>query len=106
MCDKAVDAYPFTIKFVPECYKIQEMCDKAVNRCFFVSDSVSDWYKTQEMCDRVVSEDPFLIVYCPHKYETQRMCDEADDCLAALKFIPDWFFTNKMIKTFYCFVPR
>ena len=67
MCDKAVDAYPFTIKFLPECCKIQEMCDKAVNRCFFVFDSVSDWYKTQEMCDRVVSEDPFLIVYCPHK---------------------------------------
>ena len=27
------------------------------------------------------------------------MCDEAvDDCLAALKFVPDWFVTNKMIK--------
>ena len=34
------------------------------------------------------------------------MCDEAvDDCLAGLKFVPDWFVTNKMIKelftTFY-----
>ena len=28
------------------------------------------------------------------------MCDEAvDDSLAALKFIPDWFVTSKMIKT-------
>ena len=27
------------------------------------------------------------------------MCDEADDdCLAALKFIPDWFVTSKMLK--------
>ena len=27
------------------------------------------------------------------------MCDEAvDDCLAALKFIPDWFVTSKMIR--------
>ena len=27
------------------------------------------------------------------------MCDKAgDDCLAALKFIPDWFLTSKMIK--------
>ena len=27
------------------------------------------------------------------------MCDEAvDDSLAALKFIPDWFVTSKMIK--------
>ena len=34
MCDKVVDTYPSTLKFVPECFVIQEMCDKAVNRCF------------------------------------------------------------------------
>ena len=51
------------------------------------------------MCDRVVSEDPFLIVYCPDKYKTQRMSDEAvDGCLTALKLIPDWFVTSKVIK--------
>ena len=51
------------------------------------------------MCDRVVSEDPFLIVYCPDKYKTQSMCDEAvDDSLAALKLVPDWFVTSKVIK--------
>ena len=27
------------------------------------------------------------------------MCDKAvDDCLAALKFIPDWFVTSKMLE--------
>ena len=53
------------------------------------------------MCGRVVSEDPFLIVYCPGKYKTQKMCDKAvDDSLAALKLIPDWFVTSKMIKDF------
>ena len=67
----------------------------------FVFVSISDWYKTQEICDRVVSEDPFLIVYCPNRYNTQRMCDEAiDDCLAALKFIPDWFVASKILKKF------
>ena len=51
------------------------------------------------MRDRVVSEDLFLIVYCLDKYKNQRMCDEAvDDSLAALKLIPDWFVTSKMIK--------
>ena len=51
------------------------------------------------MCDRVVSEYPFLIVYCLDKYKTQRMCDQAvDGCLVALKFIPDWFFTRKMLR--------
>ena len=34
MCDKAVNTYPSTIKFVSECYKTQEMCNKSVNRFF------------------------------------------------------------------------
>ena len=79
MCDKTVNTYPSTIKFVPECFMIQEMCNKAVNRCFIVSDSIPDQYdlyKTQEMCDRVVSE----------------------NSLAASKLIPDWFAASKMIK--------
>ena len=46
MCDKAVDTYPATIKYVPECHKTQEMCNKAVNRCFFVFDSIAHWYET------------------------------------------------------------
>ena len=30
------------------------------------------------------------------------MCDKAvDDCLAALKFIPDWFVTSKMLEKFH-----
>ena len=50
------------------------------------------------MWNRVISEDPFILVYCPDKYKVQIMCDEAvDDCLAALKFIPDGFVTSKMI---------
>ena len=54
------------------------------------------------MCERVVSEDSFLVVYCPDKYKTQRMCDEAvDGSLAALKLIPDWFVTSKIIEKLY-----
>ena len=34
MCDKAVDAYISTIKFVPECFMTLEMCDQEVNRFF------------------------------------------------------------------------
>ena len=61
MCDKAVNIYPATLRFVPKSYKAQEMCDKSDNRCFFVTDSIPDWYKTQEKCKKVVSADPFLI---------------------------------------------
>ena len=53
------------------------------------------------MFDTVVSKDHFLVVYCPDKYKTQRMCDEAvDDCLAALKLVPDCLLTSEMIKNF------
>ena len=37
MCDKAVNTYAFTIKFVSECFMSHEICDKAVNRCFSIS---------------------------------------------------------------------
>ena len=53
------------------------------------------------MCDRINSEDPFLIVYSPDKYKTQKMCDEAvDNCLTALKFIPNRFVASKMLEQF------
>ena len=40
MCDKAVDTHPTTIKYIPECYKTQDMCYKAVHRCFLLFDSI------------------------------------------------------------------
>ena len=49
-----------------------------------------------------VSEDPFTIAYIPNRYKTQRMCEKVvDDCVAALKLIPDWFITIKMLENFY-----
>ena len=102
MCDKAVDTCPSTIKFVPKCFIAQEMCDKAVNRCYFVFYSISYRYITQEMCERVIAEAGFLIVYSPNKYVSQKMCDGAvDDFLTALKLIPDWFVTSKIIKKLF-----
>ena len=65
------------------------MCDEAVNTCFFVFHPLLDQYK----CTNLEFEDPFILIYCPNRCKTQKKCDEAaDDCLAALKFIDDWFF--------------
>ena len=81
------------------------MCDKAVYRCHFVLDSVSDQYKTQEMWDKIVSEDPFKLKYFHDRHKTQEMCDKAvDDFLPALKCLPNWFVTSKMIS--WCFIRR
>ena len=60
MCDKAVDTYPSTKKFVPECFNTQEVCNKAVDSYFSLFDSISGWYKTKEICNRAVFDDPFL----------------------------------------------
>ena len=58
------------------------------------------------MCPRVFSNNPFIIIYCPGRYKTLKMCDESvDDCLAALKFIPDWFVPNKMLEKFHDDLP-
>ena len=40
-----------------------------------------------------------MLKYCPDRYKTPKVCREAvDDCVSALKFVPNWFATDKMIK--------
>ena len=52
-------------------------------------------------CDRIISNNPFSLRYIPNQYKTKQMCNKAvDDCLAALKFVPDWFVTNEMMENF------
>ena len=54
------------------------------------------------MCYRVVSEDLYLIVYCSDQYNFQIMCNiTADYSAAALKLIPNWFVTSKMMKNLF-----
>ena len=55
------------------------------------------------VCEDVTAcEDPFSIRYASDPYKTQQMCYKAvDDCLDALKFVPDWCVTNKMIKKLF-----
>ena len=103
MCNKAVNTYPSTIRFVSEYYKTQEINDKGVNTCCcFLFHSVPDRYNTQEMCNKVVSEVSFMLIYCSDRYKLKKICDEAvDDCLAALKFFPDCLVTSKMLEKFH-----
>ena len=54
------------------------------------------------MCDGIVAADPFMLMYCLDRYKSQEMCYEAvDNFLVALKFIPDWFVTNKVLEKFH-----
>ena len=81
--------FPYLLRYVPDRYKTQQVCDKA----FF--------YIPHRHKMMTLSDDPFSMRYVPDQYETQQMCDKAvDDCLAALKFVPDWFVTSKIMKYF------
>ena len=54
------------------------------------------------MCDNIASDDPFKLKHCRDKYKTSEMCIKAvDDILPALKFVPDWFVTSKVIKKLF-----
>ena len=59
--------------------------------------------KCVTVCEDVTAcEDPFSIRYASDPYKTQQMCYKAvDDCLDALKFVPDWCVTNKMVKKLF-----
>ena len=98
MCDEAVNTYNSTNKFIIECLMAQKKCDKLLD-AFLAFDCILYQYKTQDMCETIVSEDPSLTAYCTEKYKTQRMFDEAvNNCLAALKRVPDWFVPSELIK--------
>ena len=52
------------------------------------------------MCDKSISNDLFKLKSFLYRYKTEEMSNNkaADDFLPALKFVPDWFLTIKMIK--------
>ena len=120
MCNKSVASSTCALEFVPECFMTHKKCQNCLylsiyyklcsymlfdlridDLCFFVFNSITDWHKTQKMWKSCVWRS-FLIAYCPDEYKTLRMCDEAvDDSLGALKFIPDYFVTSKMIRNLY-----
>ena len=54
------------------------------------------------MCNSILCEDHFSIIYVPDQYKIKKISDKAvDDLLVALKFVPDWFVTSKMIKKLF-----
>ena len=65
MCNQAVRNHPYTLKYVPDKLKAQEMCDDAVHKDVWLLEYVSDSFKTQEMCERAVKEDCDSLIHVP-----------------------------------------
>ena len=48
MCDDAVCNNPYTLKYVPDKLKTQEMCDDVVHKDAWLLKYVPDWFETQK----------------------------------------------------------
>ena len=73
------------------------MYDEAVHDYADTLEFVPDW--CQEMCVKAISKNHFMLEYCHDRYKTQEICSKAvDNFLPALKFVPNWFVTSKIIK--------
>ena len=49
MCDRVVSEDCFSIRYVPDQYKTQEMCNKAIDDFLSALKFVSDWFLTSKM---------------------------------------------------------
>ena len=63
---------PWTLWYVTNQYKTQEMCEKAFEEDLGLLWPVPDQYKTQKMCDKVVEEDLCLLEYVPAWFVKQQ----------------------------------
>ena len=65
MCDKMILENGGTLRFVPDCYKNQQMRNKGVKISPSVIQFVPECYKTQKMCDKAVDTCPVVFDSVP-----------------------------------------
>ena len=66
---------PYSLAFVPDCFKTQEMCDEAFEIDPFILWHVPDHLKMQGMCIRAVEAGLGLLEYVPNWFVTQGQID-------------------------------
>ena len=64
------------------------VCKHAVKKLAFTIRYVSDRYKTQQICNEAIIENGGALESVPHQYKTQKMSDKA---VRALQFVPDYY---------------
>ena len=75
-----------TLKYVPDCYKNQEMGNKVVE----IYPRALECYKTQKMCDKAVDIYPSTIKFVPERYKTKEIYHKAvHRCFFIFYSIPD-----------------
>ena len=99
MCEKEVEKWPWSLEYVPDNLKTQEMCKKAMRSrvaTFFFF--VPDCFKIKKMCKKVVEAVPSWLEPVPDNFKTQGMCNKVvQKRLCLLEYVPDWFVTKEQI---------
>ena len=98
MCNKAISAELWQLKYVPYHFKTQEMCDKAISVGPWHLKYVLDQYIMQEVCNRIMCIEPHPLAFIPDCFKTRDMCDDIvwrDPFY--LPFVLHWFITQEYI---------
>ena len=72
MCTRAVNTCSFVFDSVPNRYNTHETCIRAVDNPFTIK-YVPDQYKTQDMGDKAVDDHPDALEFVPDRYKIQEM---------------------------------
>ena len=102
MCEKAMHRKPFSLEFVPDCFKTKQMCREAVEIGLQSLVYVPDSYKTQELFNEAVDVGPLSLGFAPDQYKTREMCDKVvTHDPYTLQYVPDQFVTQQQAKIQY-----
>ena len=69
--------YPWSLQFVPDHFKTQEMCKKVVEEYPQMLFHIPNHFKTQEMCKKAVEVSTCSLEYAPDCFKTQGTCEKA-----------------------------
>ena len=102
MCSEAVHNHPYTLEYVPDKLKTQEMCESAVEKSPRCLKYVPDHFKTEKMCVKAFKKETEALEHVPDHFKTGGRCKRAIEAdLCTLVFCPDWFVTQEQIKSWY-----
>ena len=65
MCEKAVEVDTYTLQYLPDHLKMEEMCEKVVDKYPWSLKYIPNHHKTQGMCNEVVQKRSYLLEYVP-----------------------------------------
>ena len=102
MCDKAVARNLYTLRFIPDHLKTQEMCNEVMRTMPDAFHLIPDHFKTQGMCIKATEVNLWQLYHVPECFKTQELCNDAvKKKPSSLQYFPDWFMAQGQIKIWH-----